>query len=211
MIRIVIADDHPIVLDGLSQLFAAESDIEVVARCTNGEEALAAARELRPDVLVLDVRMPLLSGLAVLRTLMGEKSAPRVVLLTGQVSDVEVMNAVRYGVSGIVLKETAPRVLLQSVRAVAAGEQWLDPKMIQSAAEATGRGETALEKATRTLTRRELDIVRMVATGARNREIGEKLGISEGTVKMYLHTIYEKLGISGRVELSNYARDHALV
>jgi DNA-binding NarL/FixJ family response regulator len=97
------------------------------------------------------------------------------------------------------------------VRAVAAGEQWLDPKMIQSAAETTGRGETSLEKATKTLTRRELDIVRMVATGARNREIGEKLGISEGTVKMYLHTIYEKLGISGRVELSNYARDHALV
>ena len=211
MIRVVLADDHPIVLHGLSQLFAAESDIEVVQRCTNGEEALAAAREQRPDVLVLDVRMPLLTGLAVLRTLMAEKSPTRVVLLTGQMSDVEVVNAVRYGVAGIVLKETAPRVLLQCVRAVAAGEPWLDPNMIQSAVEATAGREAALERATRTLTRRELDIVRMVATGARNREIAEKLGISEGTVKMYLHTIYEKLGISGRVELSNYAREHALV
>lgn len=211
MIRLVIADDHPIVLDGLTQLFAAESDIEVVQRCTNGEEALTAARQLQPDVLVLDVRMPLMTGLAVLRTLMGEKSPLRVVLLTAQMSDIEVVNAVRYGVAGIVLKETAPRVLLQCVRAVAAGEQWLDPKMVDAAVEATARRDAALETATKALTRREIDIVRMVATGARNREIGEKLGISEGTVKMYLHTIYEKLGVSGRVELSNYAREHALV
>jgi DNA-binding NarL/FixJ family response regulator len=126
-------------------------------------------------------------------------------------SDTEVLNAVRTGVAGIVLKETAPRVLLQCVRAVAAGERWLDSAMIRSAVETTVRRDAAVEKATKVLTKRELDIVRMVATGARNREIGEKLGISEGTVKMHLHTIYEKLAIGGRVELSNYAREHALV
>jgi DNA-binding NarL/FixJ family response regulator len=97
------------------------------------------------------------------------------------------------------------------VRAVAAGERWLDSSMVRSAVETTVRRENAQAKAARELTRRELDIVRMVVTGARNREIGEKLGISEGTVKMHLHSIYEKLGIGGRVELSNYAREHALV
>jgi DNA-binding NarL/FixJ family response regulator len=211
LIRVVIADDHPLVLDGLTQLFASESDVEVVQRCTNGQEALAAARTARPDVLVLDVRMPLLDGLEVLRTLTAEKNAARVVLLTAQMNDTEVLNAVRTGVAGIVLKETAPRVLLQCVRAVAAGEQWLDSQMIRTAVESTVRRDAALAKATKVLTKRELDIVRMVATGARNREIGEKLGISEGTVKMHLHTIYEKLAIGGRVELSNYAREHALV
>jgi DNA-binding NarL/FixJ family response regulator len=211
LIRVMIADDHPIVLDGLTQLFASEHDVEVVRRCTDGEQALAAARVARPDVLVLDVRMPGLSGLDVLRTLAEEQNRARVVLLTAQMNDAEVLAAVRSGVAGIVLKETAPRVLLQCVRAVAAGERWLDSKMIQSAVESTVRRDAAMEKAAKELTRRELDIARMVATGARNREIGEKLGISEGTVKMHLHTIYEKLGIGGRVELSNYAREHSLV
>ena len=206
MIRVVIADDHPIVLDGLAQLFASESDIQVVSRCTNGEEALAAAHALKPDVMVLDVRMPALSGLAVLRMLSAERTAVRIVLLTAQMNDVEVGNAVRYGVAGIVLKETAPRVLLQCVRAVAAGGTWLDAKMTDLASATPAPRDVG-----RSLTRRELDIVRMVATGARNREIGEKLGISEGTVKMYLHTIYEKLAIGGRVELTNYAREQALV
>lgn len=206
MIRVVVADDHPIVLDGLSQLFASEKDIEVLLRCTNGEEALTAARSLRPDVMVLDVRMPQLSGLAVLRMLGAERSPVRVVLLTAQMNDVEVANAVRYGVAGIVLKETAPRVLLQCVRAVSTGRTWLDSRMADAAATGGARRDTA-----KSLTRRELDIVRMVATGARNREIGERLGISEGTVKMYLHTIYEKLSIGGRVELTNYAREHALI
>jgi two-component system nitrate/nitrite response regulator NarL len=211
LIQIVIADDHPLVLDGLTQLFASEEDVEVVRRCTNGEEALAAAREAHPDVLVLDVRMPALGGLEVLRALSAEKNPARVVLLTAQMNDIEILSSVRCGVAGIVLKETAPRVLLQCVRAVAAGERWLDSRMIQSAVETTVRRDAAQEKAAKELTRRELDIARMVATGARNREIGEKLGISEGTVKMHLHTIYEKLGIGGRVELSNYAREHALV
>jgi DNA-binding NarL/FixJ family response regulator len=211
LIRVVIADDHPIVLDGLTQLFASESDVQMVRRCTNGEEALAAARDARPDVLVLDVRMPLRDGIDVLRTLTSERNRARVVLLTAQMTDVEVLNAVRAGVAGIVLKETAPRVLLQCVRAVAAGERWIDSRMVQTAVESTVRRDAALEKASKELTRREIEIARMVATGARNREIGAKLGISEGTVKMHLHTIYEKLGIGGRVELSNYAREHALV
>jgi DNA-binding NarL/FixJ family response regulator len=210
-IRLVIADDHPIVLDGLAQLFGAESDMDVVSRCTNGEDALSAVRRSTPDVLVLDVRMTGRSGLDVLRTLANEHHPVRVVLLTGEMTDAQVVEAVRMGVAGIVLKETAPRVLLQCVRAVAAGQQWLDSRTVHGALENLLRRDAGLEKATKVLTRREIEIVRMAAIGARNKEIAEKLGISEGTVKMHLHTIYEKLRISGRVELSIYARDHALV
>ncbi|HVE72323.1 MAG TPA: response regulator transcription factor [Thermoanaerobaculia bacterium] len=202
MTRIVIADDHPIVLEGLTQLFALEDDIEVVARCTNGEEALAATRAQEPDVLVLDVRMPRLSGLAVLRMLSAEKNRARVVLLTAQLNETERANAVRYGAAGIVLKETAACALLECVRAVAQGETWLH----DAPPAATGPREAG-----RALTPRELDIVRMTAAGARNREIAAQLGISEGTVKMYLHTIYEKLGVNSRVALANYARENALI
>jgi len=205
--RVIIADDHPIVLDGLAQLFSAEDDLELVERCTNGDEALAAARRERPDVLVLDVRMPGRNGLDVVRALAEEKNPARVVLLSGQMSDAEVVTALRLGAAGIVLKESAPRMLLQCVRAVAAGEQWIDSAAAHAAREKLAGGDDP----GKTLTRRELDIVRMVAVGARNKKIAEQLGISEGTVKMHLHTIYEKLQISGRLELSIYAREHALV
>jgi DNA-binding NarL/FixJ family response regulator len=206
-LRVIIADDHPIVLDGLAQLFSAERDLELVQRCTNGNEALAAVRRERPDVLVLDVRMAGRSGLEVLRALAEEKSPTRVVLFSGQMSEAEVVAALRLGAAGIVLKESAPRMLLQCVRTVAAGDPWINP-----AAAHPARPKPAWsEDPSKALTRRELDIVRMVAVGARNKKIAEQLGISEGTVKMHLHTIYEKLEISGRVELSIYAREHALV
>ncbi len=201
MIRIVVADDHPIVLDGLTQLFAQETGVAVVARCTNGEDALTAARDLKPDIVLLDVRMPKMTGLAVMRMLSAEKNPARVILLTAQLSEAEAANAVRYGVAGIVLKESAASTLAECVRVVAAGGTWLE-----------GVGTTTSSRhAARALTPRELQIVRMAASGARNREIGDSLGISEGTVKMYLHTIYEKLGVGGRVALTNYAREHALV
>ena len=201
MIRLVIADDHPIVLDGLTQLFAQETGIAVVARCTNGEDALTAARELKPDIVLLDVRMPKMTGLAVMRMLSAEKNPARVILLTAQLNEAEAANAVRYGVAGIVLKESAASTLTECVRVVASGGTWLEG--VCTTADA--------RRAAETLTPRELQIVRMAASGARNREIGEKLGISEGTVKMYLHTIYEKLGVGGRVALTNYARENALV
>lgn len=207
----VIADDHPIVLDGLTHLLTAESDIELVQRCTNGDDALTALRREKPDVIVLDIRMPGISGLDVLRSLAQEKSATRAVLLTAQINDAELLDAARLGVAGIVLKESAADVLLQCIRAVAAGGRWLDDSAIEAARQRKVQRESAAERAQRLLTRRELDIARMVARGARNKEIAAKLGISEGTVKMHLHSTYEKLGLSGRLELSIFARDHALV
>lgn len=208
-IRVVIADDHPIVLDGLEQLFSLEPDLEVVARCQNGDAALEAVREHDPEVLVLDLRMPQRGGLGVIRTLRDEKRDTRVVVLTAALAEDEVFEAVQLGAKGVVLKDMAPTLLLDCVRQVAAGGDWLDHEVTRRALErasARGGGSTVSS-----LTPRELEIVRLVAEGLRNKEIAERLSISEGTVKIHLHSIYEKLQIGGRVELSVFARDRGLV
>ena len=209
-IRVIVADDHPIVLEGLSQLFTIEKDFKVVEQCSSGAEALDAVQRLKPDVLVLDVRMPKVDGLTVLRELAARKSPTRVVLLTAEINDNEVLEAVRLGVSSIVLKETASQMLLQAARAASRGEQMLDDRSVRRALDHLLRREAGVAAARRVLTPRELEIVRMVATGLRNKQIGEALSISEGTVKIHLHSIYGKLGVSGRVELMLYAREHAL-
>jgi len=209
-IRVIVADDHPIVLEGLAQLFNLEKDFKVVEQCSSGAQALDAVQRLEPDVLVLDVRMPKVDGLAVLRELAARKSPTRVVLLTAEINDNEVLEAVRLGVASIVLKETASQMLLQAARAASRGEQMLDDRSVRRALDHLLRREAGVAAARRVLTARELEIVRMVATGLRNRQIGEALSISEGTVKIHLHSIYAKLGVSGRVELTLYAREHAL-
>jgi len=209
--RVIIADDHPIVLDGLGQLFAGEKDFDVVGRCSSGEEALSTLRRVRPDIAVLDIRMPGMNGMEILRRVYDEGLPTRVVLLTAEISDDAVVEAVRLGVAGIVLKEMAPRVLLQSVRAVAAGEKWLDDGAMRRALDKMMRREAGLADAVRVLTPREVEVVKMVATGMRNKQIAEKLNITEGTVKIHLHSIYQKLGVSGRVELSIYAREKSLI
>ena len=209
--RLLIADDHPIVLDGLVQLFTSDKDFDVVSRCSTGDEALSALRRLRPDVAVVDIRMPGINGIELLRNVYEESLPTRVVLLTAEISDESILEAVRLGVAGIVLKEMAPRVMLQSVRAVAAGEKWLDDGAMRRALDKMLRREAGLADAVRVLTPRELEVVKMVATGMRNKQIADRLHITEGTVKIHLHSIYQKLGVSGRVELSIYAREKSLV
>jgi DNA-binding NarL/FixJ family response regulator len=207
-IDLVIADDHPIVLDGLDQLFRLEPDLRVVARCRGGDEALRAVRAHRPQVLVLDVRMPGMGGLEVLAALAEERSPTRVVLLAAALDDRQLATAVRLGACGIVLKEMAPQLLLEAVREVAAGGQWLERGTLGRALRAVlGRQATDPPAA---LTPRELEIVRMAASGLRNRGIAQRLCISEGTVKIHLHNIYEKLGVGGRVELTLRAQQMGL-
>jgi len=209
--RIIIADDHPIILDGLVHLFTTANDIEVVTRCSDGEEALSSVRRALPDVLVLDVRMPRRNGIEVLREIHREQIPTRVVLLTAEISDEEVLEAVRLGVGGIVLKATAPRQLLQAVRLIAEGGEFIDDTAVRRALDKMMRREAGLADANSVLTPRELELVKMAGVGLRNKQIAEKLGISEATVKIHLHSVYQKLGISGRVELSIYARDKSLV
>ncbi len=212
-IRVVLVDDHPIVLQGLQHLFARHADFEVVACCPDAETALAAVRAEQPDVLVLDLRMPGMSGLDLLRTLASEGTTPRrTVLLTAAITEEQVVEAVKLGAAGLVLKESAPETLLECVRRVYQGEQWIDHETVSSAVRTVLDRQTASkEPAPHTLTPREIEIVKMVAQGLRNRAIAERLSISEGTVKVHLHNIYEKFGVDGRLELLLAAQHKGLI
>jgi DNA-binding NarL/FixJ family response regulator len=209
-IRIVLVDDHPIVLDGLEQLFGTEPDLEVVARATSAEGAVRALEEFRPDVLVLDLAMPGHDGLWVIQQAMARKVQTRVVLLTAHVDEQQLLEAVRLDVAGVVLKEMAPRLLVECVRKVHAGEKWLEKHSVARAMERMAMRETELQRLMKLLTPRELEIVRLAAEGLRNKEIAERLTITEGTVKIHLHNIYEKLGVTGRPQLILYATREGL-
>ena len=210
-IRIVIADDHAVVRRGLRQFFLEEEGFEVVAECDDGFAAIEAVHNLKPDIALLDLRMPGIDGLEVARRLRNAGSDSPVVLLVASITDDEVIEAMRLGVKGIVLKEMAPSLLVQSVRKVAAGGVWVEKQSVTRAVERLIHQESTGREVRVNLTPRELDVVRMVAEGYGNREIGERLFISEATVKTHLHAIYEKLGVKGRVQLSKYASDHRLL
>ena len=209
-IRIVIADDHPVVRKGLAEFLGDEEEMDVVAQCSDGASALAATRRLRPDILILDLRMPDMNGLEVVRQLNQEAHTVPVLLLAGNISDGEVVEAMRMGVKGIVLKEMAPNLLVASVRKVAAGGVWLEKDAVARAFERMLDQQEKREKVATSLTRREIEIVTMVAKGLPNRDIGEALFISEATVKTHLHSIYEKTAVKGRMQLAAYAREHGL-
>lgn len=210
-IRLLLADDHPIVLDGLEQLFRLEQDIEIVARCRDGEETLRALQVYRPDVVVLDIRMPRGDGLDVLRGIEAGGLLTRVVLLTAALEEDQLVEALRLGVGGVVLKEMAPQLLVEAVREVHAGRRWLDKGSMDRALGRLLQKEESRREAAGDLTPRELEIVCMVARGLRNRAIAEKLFISEGTVKIHLHNIYQKIEVDGRLELAVYAQRKGLV
>jgi RNA polymerase sigma factor (sigma-70 family) len=210
-IRLVLADDHPLILDGLEQLVRLAGDFEVLERCVSGEEALRAVERHRPDVLVLDIRMPGLDGLAVLHELQLRRLATRVVILTAAIAESELLEAVRLGVGGVVLKEMAPRLLVQCLRKVHAGEQWVEKRSVQAALEKVLRREAGAREAAAELTPREIQLIRMVAEGLRNREIAERLGITEGTVKAHLHNVYKKLQLETRVAVRRYAEEKGLI
>ena len=210
-ISLVLADDHPIVLDGLRQLFLGEGNFTVLASCADGEQALAAVRAHRPDVLVLDVRMPRKDGLEVLRELAREHSATHVVLLTAMLDESQLLEAVRLGVSGVILKEMAPHLLVKCVQKVHGGGQWLELNAVFRALNNAMKREAGTREVAAALTPRELQVVGMIVKGARNKEIAERLFITEGTVKIHLHNIYEKLTVAGRVELILYAQKRGLL
>jgi len=210
-IGLVLADDHPLILDALENLFRAEPDFRVLARCRDGQETLAAVRAFAPDVLILDIRMPGMDGMAVLREMKKEGLVTQVVLLTAALDEDQLLEAVRLGVRGVILKEMAPTLLLECVRKVRAGEQWVEKHSFSRALEKLLRREAAAREFSGVLTAREAQLVVMVAGGARNKEIADTLCISEGTVKVHLHHIYEKLKVRTRLELTLYARDKGLI
>lgn len=202
-IRLVLADDHPIVLDGLVQLFSMEKDFDVVAWVTTGEEALQAVRKLLPDILVLDLRMPGLDGFGVLRQMKREELPTRAVVLTA-LDNGQGFEALRLGARGIVLKDMAPRLLVQCVRAVHAGRQWVEKGVATHAADTLLRREAGIRVMAEVLTPREIEVAQMIASGRSSKVIANELAISEGTAKLHLHHVYEKLNLDGRVALVRY-------
>jgi two-component system, NarL family, nitrate/nitrite response regulator NarL len=209
-IQLVIVDDHPIVLHGLKRLFESTDGFDVVECCSSGDEALTVAATKPFDVMLLDLRMPGRTGIDVLRTLAAGKPAGRTVLLTAAITDDEVVEAVRLGAQGVVMKESSPETLIECVRRVHRGEQWIDRETMGRAFGRVLQKENATREAAKILTPREIEIVRMITQGLRNRAIAERLSISEGTVKIHLHNIYEKLEVDGRLELMLYAQNKGL-
>lgn len=215
-IRIVVADDHPIFRDGLCRLLALEEDFEVVAQAQDGRQVLEILQQLEPDILLLDLKMPGLDGLATLQRLQAARNKTRVIVLTASDDKNEFVQAMKLGTSGIVLKQTATELLIKSIRKVHAGEIWLDShttaaviRQFVAAEEAPAPPppptSSTRERERSPLSQREREIVALVAQGFKNKEMAEKMFISEQTVKNHLHNIFDKLGVSDRLELALYA------
>jgi two-component system nitrate/nitrite response regulator NarP len=209
MTRILIADDHPIMLSGVEAILR-DSAYKVVATVSNGAAALEAIPHARPDILILDVRMPERSGMDVLRTLRGRGDQRPIVLLTADLDDDELIEAIQLGVSGILLKDGAQALLLRCLDEVKRGSRWIDKTLLERALAVAMKPGQSGASGLASLAPRERAIVGLVAKGLRNRDVAAELGLTEGTVKVYLYRIYEKLGVSNRTELAIYARDQSL-
>jgi two-component system nitrate/nitrite response regulator NarP len=201
MTSILIADDHPMIGQALEMLLRGTS-YQLVGRARNGEDTLDQVERLRPDILLLDVNMPGKSGIDILRRLRRDDPHRRVILLTAGMDDAQLVAADKLQPDGIVLKTSDPALLLQSLDAVRDGHSWVDPEVALRIGTVKGRAAEGP-----TLTPRERDLVDLVRRGMRNREIAEELGVTEGTVKVYLHTLFDKLGVDNRTELAMRASE----
>jgi two-component system, NarL family, nitrate/nitrite response regulator NarL len=211
-IRVLLADDHAIFRDGLRKLLGADEDIVIVGEAQNGAECIKMLAKLKPDILLLDLRMPDKDGLAVLEEVNFDTISTRVVVLTAAEDDRDVVRAMRLGARGVVLKQSATDLLVKGIHRVFAGEIWLDNRMTSEVMKAFSKSsESGPRREKPLLSDREKEIVQLVAQGFRNKEIGEKLFISEQTVKNHLHNIFDKLGVSDRLELALYAIYHRLI
>ena len=208
MIRIVIAEDHQVVREGLRLFLDTQPDIEVVGEAANGLEALERVREARPDVLLLDLIMPEMDGLEVLRTVGRELPEVAVLVLTSALDDRMVIPAVRAGAAGYVLKTVSSSELVEAVRNVAAGKPVLHPEITRMLMREVRRGPGSIGG--ESFTQREMEVLSLIAHHMTNKEIARELGISEKTVKTHVSNILSKLGVSSRADAARYAREQGL-
>jgi two-component system, NarL family, nitrate/nitrite response regulator NarL len=200
-VSVVIADDHPVVLQGITEILRAQPDISVVAACNGGRDATAAIQQFTPDVAVLDIIMPDLSGLDVLLSIVGDRFKTRVVLLTAVATDDRILAAMTGGAKGLLFKDAAPDNLVDCVREVANGKLCFPNDLIDAALKRESGRQADGECSIGALTPREAQVTLLVSEGLSNKLVAWQLKMAEGTVKVYLHNIYEKLGIPNRTAL----------
>jgi two-component system, NarL family, nitrate/nitrite response regulator NarL len=207
-LSVVVVDDHPIVLYGVSALLDSQPDLSVVAICTNGLAAVEAIERFQPDVALIDFSMPEMSGLDVLSHFVVGPCPTKFIFLTATASDDHVLTAIARGARGIILKGAALDNLIQCVRNVGLGRFWFPEDLVESALSRQTNHPLNLGSVYRDLTSRERQVVTLVSQGLSNKEIANTLNLTEGTIKIHLHNIFEKLGIRNRTELTAVAIAH---
>ena len=198
MTRLLLADDHPMIRTALEVLLR-DTEFEIVGMAGTGEAALAEIERLKPAILLLDLQMPGGNGLEVLRHVRAAKAPIRVILLTAAIDDISLLEAKALDVQGIVLKNSDPAFLLECLERVRLGRSWIDPELAERTRQLAAMPAPGHRSP---LAPRERQLISFVRKGLRNREIAEQIGVTEGTVKVYLHAIFEKLGVSTRTELA---------
>jgi DNA-binding NarL/FixJ family response regulator len=214
-LRVLLADDDPLVLAGLRTILSAADDLVIVGEAADGAAAVAAASERRPAIVLMDIRMPGVDGIAATSQITARPDAPKVIVLTTFHLDDYVLGALRAGASGFLLKDTPPADIIRAVRLVAAGEAMLSPAVTRTLIEQFGVDEpahrrAAARQALRTLTDRERDVAAEVAQGRSNADIAARLYMSEATVKAHVSRVLAKLGVANRVQVAIMARDAGL-
>jgi DNA-binding NarL/FixJ family response regulator len=214
-IRVVVADDHPVVRFGVKNMLMNEPGFEVVGEANDGDDAITQTIELEPDILLLDLAMPKLPGLEAMRAIMSRSPRVKILLLTSLISTQQVIEALQIGARGIVLKDSVASDLGESLRAVVSGDYWIGGKrvvnLLSALHELMQQAAAVPEKKTYGLTPRELEVVTCIVEGCSNKDIAKQFTISEETVKRHLSNIFDKTGVSTRLELALFAISHKLV
>jgi DNA-binding NarL/FixJ family response regulator len=213
-IRLVIADDERLFREALRLLLETDPCFQVVGHAGDGAEAVALARRLKPDVLLLDLAMPRVPGMDALRTIASGSKPVRTIVVTGSMTRADVLTALHYGARGIVMKDAAPELLFKSIHAVMDGQYWVGREAVSDLITALrqSRPSASPPRLVRpfNLTAREFEIVRAVVNGYANKEIASHLGVAEDTVKHHLTSVFDKVGVSTRLELALFAVHHEL-
>ncbi len=214
-IKVAVVDDHPLYRQGVIRLLESEGDLTLVAEAANGMEAVLLIERYQPDVLLLDLKMPVMDGLQTLNEISKRRLNARVIVMISNEERDKAVRAVRLGARGILFKDADPALLAKSIRKVYAGEVWIDNPILSQALESLLTRPTASPAPTESndskLSNREMEVVRCVAMGLRNKEVADKLGVTEATVKNHLTSVYAKLGVNDRLELILYAIHNKLV
>jgi len=210
MIRVVLADDHAVVRRGLAGLIESTEDLEVVGVARDGSEAVELVREHRPDVAVMDLQMPVLDGVEATRAIVGEATGTEVLVLTSFSDHARIDAAIEAGAVGYLLKDAEPEALLDGIRAVARGESPLDPRAARRVLSHRSPAPPGTDPAAATLSPRELEVLRLVVEGLLNKQIAQRLGITERTVKAHLTSAYQRIGVADRTQAALWAQRHDL-